>query len=77
MAKGRALTIVMEEVDGVDHEVCLALDGDTGKKLWSQVLNIAKYDGGGNSGARNNKGGDGPGQLPRVTGIVFISSMAV
>ena len=50
VAKGRAFTIVMEEVDGVDREVCLALDADTGKKQWSQVLNIAKYDGGGNSG---------------------------
>ena len=31
VAKRRAFTIVMEEVDGVDREVCLALDGDTGK----------------------------------------------
>ncbi|HBV32171.1 MAG TPA: alcohol dehydrogenase, partial [Verrucomicrobiales bacterium] len=68
VAKGRAFTIVMEEVDGVDREVCLALDGDTGKKLWSQVLNIAKYDGGGNSGARNNKGGDGPRSTPSSDG---------
>ena len=68
VAKGRAFTIVMEEVDGVDREVCLALDGDTGKKLWSQVLNIAKYDGGGNSGARNNKGGDGPRTTPSSDG---------
>ena len=58
----------MEEVDGVDREVCLALDGDTGKKLWSQVLTIAKYDGGGNSGARNNKGGDGPRSTPSSDG---------
>ena len=68
VAKGRAFTIVMEEVDGVDREFCLALDGDTGKKLWSQVLNIAKYDGGGNSGARNNKGGDGPRTTPSSDG---------
>jgi len=52
VAKGRAFTIVMEEVDGVNREVCLSLDGNTGKKLWSQVLNIAKYDGGGNSGTK-------------------------
>ncbi len=51
VAKRRAFTIVMEEIDGVNREVCLALDVNTGKKLWSQVLNIAKYDGGGNSGA--------------------------
>ena len=60
VAKDRVFTIVMEEVDGVNREVCLSLDGNTGEKLWSQVLNIAKYDGGGNSGAKDNKGGDGP-----------------
>ena len=52
VAKGRAFTIVMEEVDGVNREVCLSLDGNTGKKLWSKVLNVAKYDGGGNSGVK-------------------------
>ena len=68
VAKGRVFTIVMEEVDGVDREVCLALDNKTGKKLWSQVLNIAKYDGGGNSGAKNNRGGDGPRTTPSSDG---------
>ena len=68
VAKGRAFTIVMEEVDGVNREVCLSLDGNTGKKLWSQVLNIAKYDGGGNSGAKDNKGGDGPRTTPSSDG---------
>jgi outer membrane protein assembly factor BamB len=68
VAKGRAFTIVMEEVDGVNREVCLSLDGDTGKKLWSQVLNIAKYDGGGNSGTKENKGGDGPRTTPSSDG---------
>ena len=29
--QGAGFTIVMEEVDGVDREVCLALDGDTEK----------------------------------------------
>ena len=68
VAKGRVFTIVMEEVDGVDREVCLALDNKTGKKLWSQVLNIAKYDGGGNSGAKDNRGGDGPRTTPSSDG---------
>ena len=31
-------------------------------------MNIAKYDGGGNSGARNNKGGDGPRSTPSSDG---------
>ncbi len=65
---GRAFTIVMEEVDGINREVCLALDAQTGGKLWSRILNIAKYDGGGNSGAKNNKGGDGPRSTPSSDG---------
>ena len=68
VAKGRVFTIVMEEVDGVNREVCLALDNKTGKKFWSQVLNIAKYDGGGNSGAKDNRGGDGPRTTPSSDG---------
>ena len=68
VAKGRAFTIVMEEIDDVNREVCLALDINTGIKLWSQVLNIAKYDGGGNSGAKDNNGGDGPRTTPSSDG---------
>jgi len=68
VAKGRAFTIVMEEIDDVNREVCLALDINTGKKLWSQALNIAKYDGGGNSGAKENSGGDGPRTTPSSDG---------
>jgi outer membrane protein assembly factor BamB len=61
---GRAFTVVMEKVDDVNREVCLALDAQTGSIIWSQILNIAKYDGGANSGAKNNKGGDGPRSTP-------------
>ena len=68
VAKGRAFTIVMEEIDDVNREVCLALDINTGKKLWSRALNIAKYDGGGNSGAKDNNGGDGPRTTPSSDG---------
>jgi len=68
IANGRSFTIVMEKIDDVNREVCLALDVNTGKKLWSKVLNIAKYDGGGNSGATENKGGDGPRTTPASDG---------
>ena len=68
VAGGRAFTIVMEEVDGVNREACLALNAETGIKTWSQILNVAKYDGGGNSGAKNNKGGDGPRSTPSTDG---------
>lgn len=73
VANSRVFTIVMENIDGVEREACLALDHNTGKKLWSKILNIAKYDGGGNSGAKNNKGGDGPRTTPSSDGkLVFI-----
>jgi len=73
VANSRVFTIVMQKIDEVEREVCLALDHDTGKKLWSRTLNIAKYDGGGNSGAKNNKGGDGPRTTPSSDGeLVFI-----
>jgi len=68
VAKERAFTIVMQEIEDVNREVCLALDINTGKELWSQALNIAKYDGGGNSGTKENNGGDGPRTTPSCDG---------
>ena len=68
VAKGRAFTVVMEEVDGVNREACLALNTETGLKAWSRILNVAKYDGGGNSGDKGNKGGDGPRSTPSTDG---------
>ena len=65
---GRAFTLVARELDGVRREVCLALDADTGKELWAAPLGAAKYDGGGDSGASDNKGGDGPRSTPTVDG---------
>jgi outer membrane protein assembly factor BamB len=61
---GKAFTLVKREVDGADQEVCLALDANTGKELWAVPLGIAKYDGGGDSGTPDNKGGDGPRSTP-------------
>jgi outer membrane protein assembly factor BamB len=68
VAGNRAFTVVAREVDGVKHEVCLALDAATGRELWAAPLNSAKYDGGGDSGAPDNKGGDGPRSTPSVAG---------
>jgi outer membrane protein assembly factor BamB len=61
---GKAFTMVKREVDGADQEVCLALDANTGNELWAAPLGIAKYDGGGDSGTADNKGGDGPRSTP-------------
>jgi outer membrane protein assembly factor BamB len=65
---GRAFTLVARELDGVRREVCLALDADTGKELWAAPLGAAKYDGGGDRGASDNQGGDGPRSTPTVDG---------
>lgn len=64
----RAFTVVAREVEGVKHEVCLALDAATGRELWAAPLSPAKYDGGGDAGTPDNKGGDGPRSTPSVAG---------
>ncbi len=64
VADGKAFTLVTREVDGAKQEVCVALDAKTGKELWAMPLGVAKYDGGGDNGAPDNKGGDGPRSTP-------------
>jgi outer membrane protein assembly factor BamB len=68
VSDGRAFTLVQRDVDGVPTEVCLALDAATGKELWAAPLKLAKYDGGGDDGTGDNKGGDGPRSTPTVAG---------
>jgi outer membrane protein assembly factor BamB len=73
---GEAFTIVRRSIDGADQEVCIALDASTGKEIWAGPLTtIAKYDGGGDSGTKENKGGDGPRSTPTVdSGKVYALS---
>lgn len=68
VAGGRAYTVVLRKFENVNQETCLALDADTGKELWAAPLGFAKYDGGGDSGAPGNSGGDGPRSTPTVDG---------
>jgi hypothetical protein len=65
---GKAFTVVAREIDGVTSEVCVALDAATGKELWAAPTGTAKYRSGGNTGAEDNKGGDGPRSTPAVSG---------
>lgn len=65
---GKAYTIITREIEGAKREVCVALDAKNGKELWAAPLGMAKYDGGGDSGTPDNKGGDGPRSTPTIDG---------
>ena len=68
-------TLELRDTDGAKQEVCVARDADTGKELWAKPLGIAKYDGGGDSGTPDNKGGDGPRSTPTYDqGEVYVTS---
>lgn len=74
VADGKAFTLAREEIEGIEREVCLALDAATGKRLWASELAVLRYGhDGGNSGARDNKGGDGPRSTPTIeSGRVYV-----
>lgn len=63
---GKAFTVTLRNVDGVKRETLVAHDAENGKELWAQPLDVAKYDGGGDDGTSDNKGGDGPRSTPAV-----------
>ncbi|MGI9241619.1 MAG: PQQ-binding-like beta-propeller repeat protein [Verrucomicrobiales bacterium] len=65
VADGKAYTIIRRSLEGIDREVCVALDASSGKELWAATLGLTRYGhDGGNSGASGNKGGDGPRSTP-------------
>jgi outer membrane protein assembly factor BamB len=68
VAKGKAFTLILREADGAKQETVLALDANTGKELWAVPLGSAAYKGGGDSGAPDNNGGDGPRSTPTTDG---------
>ena len=75
VADGRVFTIVAEEVAGSGKtELCVALNAETGEELWKTPLGASDYGhDGGNAGARDNKGGDGPRSTPTVDGdLVYV-----
>ncbi len=70
--------VTRKDEDGIERECCVALNADTGDEIWAQFLGFAKYDGGGDSGANDNKGGDGARSTPSTDGervYVFDSKM--
>ncbi len=73
VAGGMAYTVIQEEVDGIPSEVCIAFDAVRGTTAWKANLDIFRLDnGGGNAGAPDNKGGDGPRSTPSYgDGLVY------
>ena len=67
---GRAITLVARQNEaGVAEQNCVALDAKTGEELWAYALSEHDYGrGGGDKGARNNRGGDGPRSTPTIDG---------
>ena len=64
----RCFTIEGRDAGGAPQEVLVAREVATGKELWSAPLGSAKFDGGGDSGTKENKGGDGPRSTPTTDG---------
>lgn len=74
VAGGRAFTLVSRN----GKEVCIAVDAKTGKEQWAVDVDDAKYQGGGDAGTPDNKGGDGPRSTPTVAGgIVYTYSQGL
>lgn len=65
---GKAFTLVMRNIEGAPRETLVALDANTGKELWAQPLGGIKLGDGGEQGAADNNGGDGPRSTPAVDG---------
>ena len=60
------------------HEMCVALDTQTGKEVWASNIGLGKYPGGGDAGAPENKGGDGPRSTPTINdGLVYVCTQDI
>lgn len=70
IADGRGFTLVARSNNAREKvETCIAIDMQTGHELWSVPFGISDYGhDGGNAGARNNQGGDGPRSTPCCDG---------
>ena len=66
---GKVVTLVTAKEGKTSIETCVAFDQNSGKKLWAVILGAGgKLGGGGSSGTKNNKGGDGSRSTPAIDG---------
>ena len=65
ISNGQAYTLIARE----EQEHLVAFDAESGEESWAVALGSSKYDqGGGNAGAADNRGGDGPRSTPSTDG---------
>jgi outer membrane protein assembly factor BamB len=73
VAEGKAFTMMTRKVEGTNREFVVAFNAPDGKDLWAVDVGPAKYQGGGDTGAKDNAGGDGPRCTPTVSdGKVYV-----
>ena len=64
-------------IEGIGgKEVLVARNVANGKELWKAELGNSEYQGGGNDGTNDNKGGDGPRSTPTIAGNVIVTTNA-
>jgi outer membrane protein assembly factor BamB len=75
VAGAQCFTIEGREADGIPAEVLVARDVATGRELWTAPLGSRNYGhDGGNAGAGENKGGDGPRSTPTIVGQTVVTT---
>src|SRR5687768_15084002 len=73
VAGNRCFTLETREAEGAPQEALIARDAASGKELWVAPLGATKYSKGGDDGAGDNKGGDGPRSTPTIVGNAVLS----
>jgi len=68
VAGGRCFTQELRSIENTEQEVLVARDAETGEETWVKPLGTMKVNDGGQSGTKDNSGGDGPRSTPATDG---------